>query len=187
MEVCIIRHTPVATGKDVCYGQYNVPLSASFLHDAQLVKQQLANNFDAIYCSPLQRCKDLATALKFDNVVHVDALQEINFGDWENVKWKDIDQDALNNWMMDFVNVKTPNGENLQQLYDRVKLFFDYLRKLNHKKVLIITHAGVIRCVWSYLLDIPLNNIFKLPVGHNELFICNLSNNKITDSIIRTK
>jgi alpha-ribazole phosphatase len=187
MEVCVIRHTPVAIGNDVCYGQYNVPLSDSFKEDVKQLKAQMSNDYDAVYSSPLLRCKVLAFELGFDKVEYKDALKEMNFGEWENMKWNDINQENLNNWMLNFVNEETPNGESLQLLYNRVKLFFDELRMSSHKKILIITHAGVIRCIWAYLLDIPLENIFKLPVGHHELFICNLTDNKVTDSIERLK
>jgi len=111
----------------------------------------------------------------------------MNFGNWENKKWKDLDQTELNHWMADFINVKAPNGENLIELFERVEIFFDNLRLRQHKKVLIITHAGVIRCIWSYLLKIPLENIFKIPVGYNELFICELSKNSSIDMIKRIK
>jgi alpha-ribazole phosphatase len=183
MEVYIIRHTPVAIGKDTCYGQSNVPLADTFLQDAEKLKNQLPNDFDAIYCSPLERCKDLATALEYTNI-HIDnALLEMNFGDWENKKWNDLNQEDLNNWMTDFVKVKTPNGENLIELFDRVKQFLDNLRKQQHKKVLLITHAGVIRCVWTYLLQIPLTNIFKIPVDYGQKLIINLSTEHNLDSI----
>jgi alpha-ribazole phosphatase len=187
MEVYVIRHTPVAVGKDICYGQSNVPLADTFLKDMEYFRSNLAPNFDRVYCSPLQRCKELATELKFDNVVYENALMEMNFGDWENKKWNDLNQDELNTWMADFVNIKAPNGENLIQLFDRVKVFADSLRMEEHKKVLLITHAGVIRCLWAYLLAIPLQNIFKIPVAHNEIFIFNLTQNSNTDSIKRIK
>ena len=187
MEVYVIRHTLVQVGKDICYGQSNVPLADTFLQDIECFRNKLPTNFDVVYCSPLQRCKELAIALKFDNVVYENALMEMNFGDWENKKWNDLNQDELNNWMEDFVNIKTPNGENLTQLFDRVKVFADSLRMEEHKKVLLITHAGVIRCLWAYLLHIPLQNIFKIPVAHNEIFIFNLTKNSHTDSIKRIK
>jgi alpha-ribazole phosphatase len=63
----------------------------------------------------------------------------------------------------------------------------DRLRMEEHKKVLLITHAGVIRCLWAYLLEIPLQNIFKIPVAYNEIFIFNLTKNSNTDSIKRIK
>jgi len=187
MEVYVIRHTPVAIGKDICYGQSNIPLADTFLQDIKHFKNELPNDFDAVYCSPLNRCKNLAEALELENIFYENALMEMNFGDWENKKWNDINQDELNSWMKDFINVKTPNGENLLELFDRVKTFIDYLRTKKHKKVLIITHAGVIRCLWAYLLNISLQNIFKIPVGYNEIFIFNLTSNSITDSIMQTR
>lgn len=187
MEVYVIRHTPVALSRDTCYGQSNVPLADTFLQDIEQYKNEFPKDFDIVYCSPLTRCKELATALQFENIAYENALMEMNFGDWENKKWNDLNQQELNSWMADFVHIKTPNGENLIQLFDRVKVFADSLRLLQHKKVLLITHAGVIRCLWAYMLGIPLQNIFKIPVGHYEIFICNLTNNSNTDSIKRIK
>ena len=183
MEVYIIRHTPVAVSKDICYGQSNVSLADTFIQDAEQLSKKLPTNFDSVYSSSLQRCKDLATALKFENVLFDNSLMEMNFGDWENQKWDEINQGELNHWMADFVNVKTPNGENLTELFQRVESFFNYLRKKEHKKVLIITHAGVIRCLWAYLLDIPLQNLFKIVVGYKEIFVCKLGNDAMYDSI----
>lgn len=187
MEVYVIRHTPVATDKDICYGQANIPLADTFAKDIEQYQNQLPKDFDIVFCSPLQRCKDLATALKFETIIYENDLMEMNFGDWENRKWNDLNQDELNRWMEDFVNIKAPNGENLVELFERVKLFLDNLRRQKYKKILLITHAGVIRCLWAYLLDIPLQNIFKIPVGHNEIFIFKLTDNKLTDSIRRTQ
>lgn len=183
MEVYVIRHTPVAVSKDICYGQSNVSLADTFIQDAEQLSKQLPTCFDAVYCSPLQRCKELATALKFENTLFDSSLMEMNFGDWENQKWDEINQSELNHWMADFVNVKTPNGENLKELFQRVQFFFNQLRKKEHKKVLIITHAGVIRCLWAYLLDIPLQNIFKIVVGYKEMYACKLGKDITYDSI----
>ena len=185
MEVYIIRHTPVALGKDTCYGQSDVSLSETFIQDLAYYKKQLPTDFDVVYCSPLKRCKELAAALECKNIQFENLLMEMNFGDWENQKWNDINQKDLNFWMADFVNVKTPNGENLNELFNRVNLFIDKLKNKEYNKVLIISHAGVIRCIWSYILEIPLENIFKIPVGHNEIFVCKFSQNSMMDSIIR--
>lgn len=187
MEVFVIRHTPVAVSKDTCYGQSNVHLANTFLQDIKPYEKELPNEFDSVYCSPLLRCKELATALNFDNIIYENALMEMNFGDWENKKWNDLNQIELNDWMSDFVNKKTPNGENLIELFERVKTFAENLRAKEYKKVLLITHAGVIRCLWAYLLNVPLQNIFKIPVGHNETLILNLTNNPNTDSIKQLK
>lgn len=187
MEVHVIRHTVVAVGKDICYGQSDVPLADSFSQDVSDLTNQLSHDFDAVYCSSLNRCEVLAKALNFNNFSIEKALMEMNFGDWENKKWSDIDQNELNNWMVDFVNVKAPNGENLNELFERVAHFMDKLRQQSFNKVLLITHAGVIRCIWAYLLCIPLKNIFKVPVGHKEIFIFQLAKQPDLDSIKRLR
>lgn len=183
MEVYIIRHTPVATGKEVCYGQSNVPLADTFLRDLEQLKSQLPKDFDTVFCSPLKRCTDLVEALGYNTIQYENALMEINFGDWENRTWNDINQNQLNNWMEDFVNVRPPKGERLIDLFDRVRLFLDNLRLQNHHRVLLVTHAGVIRCIWAYLLHIPLQNIFKIPVDYGRFIVVNLSSEHKLDSI----
>ncbi len=183
MEVYVIRHTQVAVDTDTCYGQSDVPLADTFLQDAKQIKNGLPTDFDAVYCSPLKRCKDLAIALELSNIDFDNSLMEMNFGNWESKKWNILNLEDLNNWMTDFVKVKTPNGENLMELFERVKLFLDKLRKQEYRKVLIITHAGVIRCIWAYILEIPLTNIFKIPVDYGQKLIINLSKEHQLDSI----
>jgi len=185
MEVYVIRHTPVTLGKNMCYGQSDVPLADSFDKDVEIYKNQLPTRFDKVYSSPSPRCKALVSALQYPNVAFHNSLHELNFGDWENRKWDEINLDELNHWMADFVNVKPPNGENLSELFQRVKLFFDDLRQKKHKRILLVTHAGVIRCFWAYLLEIPLKNVFKIPVGYHEIFVCKLTEHAANDAIQR--
>jgi alpha-ribazole phosphatase len=183
MEIYIIRHTKVAVGKEVCYGQFDVALADSFAEETKDYKVVLPADFDAVYCSKSSRCARLADALQLPEVHYKDDLMEMNFGDWENKLWNEIPEDRLNTWMENFVEVRAPNGENLLELHDRVVAFLDALRLKGYKKVLLITHAGVIRCIWAYFLKIPLHNIFKLPVGFGEIMICNLAKEALYDSI----
>ncbi len=187
MEIHVIRHTHVAIGKDTCYGQIDVPLADTFTDEANNIKQKLPTDFDAVYHSPLSRCTFLANELGFETNISDAALMEVNFGEWEGMKWNDINEDELNVWMKDFVLQKPPNGENLAEMFARVSVFFNNLRSQQHNKVLIITHAGVIRCIWAYLLEIPLNNIFKIPVDYNEIFSFKLSQKANFDAIKRKK
>jgi alpha-ribazole phosphatase len=183
MQIFVTRHTKVQAGRETCYGQTNVPLADSFVEEAAAIKEKLPNDFDAIFCSTLERCKILAVEMQLENVQHDSRLVEFNFGDWENKLWNDLDQDELNTWMQDFVNLSTPNGENVLALYERVSSFLDEMRSRKHEKILLITHAGVIRCIWSYLLEMPIKNMFKIPVGFGEIFVFTLGEDRVMDAV----
>jgi alpha-ribazole phosphatase len=184
MEIFIIRHTTVVANREICYGQHNVALTNTFKEEAAALKKKLAHNFDAVFCSTLNRCTTLATELGFTPFITTDLLKEYNFGNWENRKWADLPAAELNPWMEDFVNVPAPGGENLIALNNRIQQFVQQLLALPHKKVLIITHAGPIRCFWSYLLQVPLQNIFKIPVGFGEVLHANIDANAAYNKII---
>jgi alpha-ribazole phosphatase len=60
-------------------------------------------------------------------------------------------------------------------MFARVAGFMDQLRTRDHHRCLIVTHAGVIRCIWAYLLNIPLGEIFKLDLGYGDVLRCKLA------------
>ncbi len=183
MEIYITRHTPVANEDNLCYGQSDIPLRESVTQDLAQLIEKLPKAIDVVFSSPLERCKLLTTALNHKNTIYSDALMEMNFGAWESKKWDAINQEELNHWMSDFVQVKPPEGENLIELFERVKLFLDKLRLEKHEKVLLVTHAGVMRCIWAYLLNIPLHNIFKIPVDFGQLLTIKMNEDPNFDSI----
>ena len=187
MEVHIIRHTPVNFDKNRCYGQLDVPLADSFDEDVKIINEFLSDDYDAVYCSSKKRCTQLAEALALTTIAIDERLLELNFGEWEGKLWNEIDQADLNAWMENFVNVAPTKGESLQEMYARVENFVDALRNESFEKVLIISHAGVIRCFWAYFLEIPLKNIFRIPVKFHEHFIFNLGTDKVLDAVINLK
>ncbi|MBC6409822.1 MAG: alpha-ribazole phosphatase [Ekhidna sp.] len=187
MEIHVIRHTPVNFDKNRCYGQLDIPLAEGFIENAKSLSNQLSDCYEQVITSPLSRCVKLADELNLKDSKRDNRLLELDFGDWEGQLWNDINQKALNTWMEDFVNNSPTNGETLNQMYKRIAEFIDSLRSENFDKVLIITHSGVIRCFWAYFLEIPLYNIFKLPISFGEVFKFNLGDNKQYDSVKQLK
>lgn len=186
MEVYIIRHTKVVVSKGTCYGQFDVPLADDFLTDIFAVKQKLPEHFDKVFSSPSSRCSILAQHISSDVIEYSDQLLEMNFGEWENKNWDDIAPDQLKIWMDDFVFVKTPQGESLELLHERVVQFIEWLRLQDYQKVAITTHAGVIRCIWAHYLSISLDKIFKIPVNYGDGLKINLSKDSNLDTITKT-
>lgn len=187
MLVYIIRHTKVEVLPGTCYGQSNVPLATSFPKELAHYKEQLPTHFDQIYSSPLQRCQELAMALDNQTPILEPALMEMNFGDWEGKTWDAIGQQESQPWMEDFVNVAPPNGENLADFFKRVHHFLEHLRLQPYKQVLVVTHAGAIRCIWAFATGMPLKNIFRIPVDYGEVLVLQLNPNPAEDRIIQKK
>ncbi len=182
MDVSVIRHTRLDVDSDRCYGQSEVELAPSFAEELASYRQQLAGPFCQVCSSPLQRCTRLAGQFS-ERVETSSELLEYDFGDWEMKTWDDIDQQQLQHWMQDFVHVNPPGGETLVQMSARVSRFIERLRAQNHQRVLIVTHAGVIRCIWAHLLNIPLADIFKLAVGYGEPMTFRLGVNSELDIV----
>lgn len=169
MEVFLVRHTTPDIEKGICYGQANIEVTSSFLEEATHIQQQLqTHQFNAVYASPLIRCKKLAEHLASE-IIYDSRLMEMNFGDWELKNWNDIPKENLDPWMQDFVNLPATNGESYIELHQRTVAFYQDIQQQNHQKVLVITHAGVMRSLWAYWHQTPLEKSFDLKLTYGQI------------------
>lgn len=183
MEIYVMRHTAVDVPTGVCYGQTDVPLLNGYTDEIKITKQRIPIDIDAIFSSPLRRCTFIAE--EFNQFYSSDdRLLEMDFGAWEMQPWDEIPKQSFDNWMNDIVNTSPPYGENLMTVQQRVTSFLDELRQKKYNKVLLITHGGPMRCMWNYLLNTPLENTFKIPVGYGEVLHFNLGETKKDDYIV---
>lgn len=169
MEVYLIRHTSPLIEKGICYGQSDIPLAGTFQEEASKVVRQIPT-VNALYSSPLSRCIKLAELVKPKyKIIQDKRLMEMNFGDWEMKSWDKINEQTLNSWMKDFVNVRPLHGENFLDLNQRVNHFIDELIKRKHTNIAVVTHAGVIRSALCRAHKIPLQKAFKIPVHYGSI------------------
>jgi alpha-ribazole phosphatase len=176
MEIIFVRHTTPNIAKGICYGQADLDLAATFSEEVlPILKEVPLDDAETLYySSPLKRCKKLATRLS--NTVVFDArLKELDFGDWELKNWNDINKQELDVWMDDFVNVPAANGESYTDLHTRTTDFLSDILKKSHKRVVIITHAGVIRSLHAHINNIPLEKSFDLELVYGQVLKINLT------------
>lgn len=167
MLIHLIRHTTPNIESGICYGQKNLTLADTFLQEKKLIIKHLIAHYNIVYSSPLQRCKKLAQTIKADHLSLEADLMEVNFGDWEGVAWNDIPRSKSQAWMDDFVNIAPPNGESLLQMQLRVQGFINqHIEPNQHEHIAIVTHAGVIRLFFAWVLNIPLQDIFKIKLDY---------------------
>lgn len=207
MDIYLVRHTEVAVGRSVAYGQTDVALSDSYTEQRDQLLRHLPPAPAVIFTSPLSRCRrladDLAQALTTGSSIETapgqtaladahrplirsdDRLKEFFFGDWEMVPWTNIDHDALTTWRADFVNIPTPNGENFNDVSTRVTAFWDEcIRPLiqtgNSRPVLIVSHGGIIRALLCFFLELPLQNAYRLNLDYGAVSKITLSGSSFT-------
>lgn len=178
MEIHLIRHTAVKNPENLCYGFSEIPLRENYLEDFKGI--QLAEKYDFIISSPSRRCQLLAKHFQF-NYETDERLREMNFGDWEMRKWTDIPEDEINPWYKDFINVKATNGENLLEMQTRVLSYWNELiSKENTNKILIVSHAGVIRLILQSILQFPLENMFNFQIDYGKITMVDVSNGLVS-------
>jgi alpha-ribazole phosphatase len=173
--VGLLRHGE-AEGGNVYRGRTDDPLSTTGWAQMRLATAQL-NQWDWVVSSPLQRCAAFAGefAHRLDIPLTLEAgLAEIDFGTWEGcsaAELMEVAPAALADFWRDPLNHPPPGGETLGQFRERVVEVWERLCR-NHKgkRLLLVTHGGVIRMLLSHLQGWPLDRLLEIEVKHAALF-----------------
>lgn len=90
-KVYLLRHGHVDNGGEKKYlGRTDVPLDALGLEQAQALREYFKTiPLNAVFTSPLKRCVQTAQMI-FDEYLCVEALREIDMGDWDNMPMSHI-------------------------------------------------------------------------------------------------
>ncbi len=154
----LLRHGAVA-GPPALYGRHDVPLSPLGWQQLEAALQA-APRYQRILSSPLRRCADFARLLaeKQGLVCELQpALAEMDFGHWDGVPFDDLESDwpRLEQFWQQPARISPPAGETLQAFHDRIAGAWQHLLgSLTQERVLLLTHAGVIRLILAQLLPI---------------------------------
>jgi Fructose-2,6-bisphosphatase len=158
----ILRHSE-CEGGHIFRGKTDVALLPKGLQHMQDRIAALDQSWDCIISSPLVRCREYAEHLHAQTgttLIIEPRIQEMSFGDWEGVKIDQLIASAnlsFLKWQQNPADYSPPGGEPLADVKTRLEQFFiDLMENHAGKKVLLVTHGGVIRVLLSYLLNMPL-------------------------------
>lgn len=110
---------------------------------------------EAVYCSPLTRCRQTAEFLYPDRLLTVvEDLQEMDFGDFEGRSIEELQkQEDFLEWMEDSAHNTPPNGESGIQFAGRlaqaVSQIFGHMMQQGITNAAVVTHGGVIMSLLS--------------------------------------
>ncbi|MFP4604010.1 MAG: alpha-ribazole phosphatase [Bacteroidales bacterium] len=172
MVIYLIRHTKPDVPEETFYGQADVDvIKKNFVEQSARIQTKLPlEKTDLIISSPLQRCLKLAKEIQSNQKIDTDPrIKELNFGDWELKKWNSTDRTKMQEWTENFTKMPAPNGESHLQLYNRSVEFWNELLSKQLTTVGIITHAGVIRSLLAFMLDMPLEKSFSIKLHYGEM------------------
>ena len=168
-KLLFIRHgESLANGSGFFAGQLDIELSERGLSQAELVADWIKDNYkvDKVYASDLSRAYKTAlpVAERFNlPVIKSTELREINSGDWQGKTFNDLQVDFAESygvWLKDIGKAKTPNGETVKDLYDRIWQAIEKIVNENQNKTIVIaTHATPIRAVCCKLKGFSIDDM----------------------------
>jgi len=142
--------------------------------------QRLAHDFnhvqlDAIYSSPLERAVETAEAIARAADLPVQqsfAFNEIDFGDWSGQSLPELARDERwHRFNTQRSTTRIPGGESFLEVQGRA--VFELERLSQHHaggRVVIVSHADVIKAVLSYAGDTPVDQTLEI-----EIWPCSVS------------
>lgn len=172
----LVRHGEPEGGR--CYRGNRVddPLSeAGWQQMRSIVPEQPP--WQRIISSPMSRCRDFAeeVATRFDLPLEVEFnIREVGFGNWEGRTPDEIKRDNFEEYdafFRDPVTNRPKGAEPLQDFYNRsVDSIRDMARKFAGEHLLVVTHAGVMRAVATWLMQAPLASMYRLRVNYGSVY-----------------
>lgn len=177
----LVRHTSVDVPPFAIYGQTDVNTRESFPQEAQVVKENLEKiaakhgltRFNRVYVSPLSRCRKLANYCGYTDARIEKRIMEINFGDWEMTTFETNKDPLLQEWLKDYINVVSPNGESYRMQYERVSAFLMEAKEkweaVSDEPVLIFAHGGVLVSAAVFAKNIPVPTSFDQLPAYGEI------------------
>ncbi|MGD0958915.1 MAG: alpha-ribazole phosphatase [Methylomonas sp.] len=186
MEIYLVRHTAPAIPPGICYGQTDIDLADDFTSARLVLQNKLKAIATAhIYSSPLKRCLQLAeytaAALNHGPVKQDARLKELNFGAWEMLAWRHIPETELNEWTGNMIAYAPPHGESIQDLSVRAQQFLNEIISTcaNQPRIIVFTHAGIIRSLLAEILYGELRQAFNLHIDYGSVSKLTVTEQKV--------
>ncbi|WP_027363747.1 alpha-ribazole phosphatase [Desulfotruncus alcoholivorax] len=179
-RILLIRHGETVWNKEAkLQGQTDIPLSEKGIQQAVALSKRLSDRkIEAVYASSLSRAIRTAGFIAEPHHRQVQILpdlQELNFGNWEGLTFKEIQQnysELSKTWWSKPLETRIPGGETLDELAKRSnRAIKDIVLKHNDQTVAVVAHGGTIRSIVGTVLGIDLNQYWKLRQDNASLSI----------------
>ena len=202
IRILLVRHGETDWNRDQRFqGQRDIPLNTTGLEQAEQVATFLKDvSIDLAISSPLKRSWDTGAAVCRAHgrleIKPIPDLQEISHGLWEGKLKSEIEAEfpgQLGTWLTDPGSVQMPQGENLDQVWDRTRIAWAELLRIAEAKgrdltVLVTAHDAINKAAiclvfgldpdsfWTFKQGNGGVTVFDYPEGAEGLGILKASN-----------
>lgn len=130
---------------------------------AALAERFAEEAFAAVQTSTLERCAETAAPIAARlgaPLEPVEALNEIDFGDWSGRSFADLEGDAAwAAWNARRGAARCPGGESMLEAQLRI---VRHLERLPEGRFALVTHGDMVRAALCWALGVPLDFICRL-------------------------
>lgn len=134
--------------------------------------QQLGNRYDIIISSDLPRAKESAEILNETlhcPIIYDEGLREIDNGDYKDLPFAEFAKGNYRKFVDLGMDEPYPNGESPSSFFERVKLAYKrILKEYGGKRIIIVTHAGVITCIECLNNGYAYSNLLRISPHYAE-------------------
>ena len=169
--VLLIRHAAhVELGKVLTGRRRDVALSPEGLQQAEIVADLLGvEPLAGVYSSPRERAFYTARQIADQHELKVellDALDEIDFGDWTGKSFDELEGDPLwDAWNETRSSAQPPGGETMAEATRRAAVAVAELAGAHAEhRIAIVTHCDIIRGLIARYLGLPLDNLLRFDI-----------------------
>jgi alpha-ribazole phosphatase len=173
-RLALVRHTAPDIAPGICYGRLDLPLAASWPADLEQCLRWIPVATH-ILTSPARRCRALAEAVAARDgidVVEDQRLWELDFGQWEGVRWDDIPRIDIDHWNSEIVERAAGGGESFRSLWGRVAALEQELRDSRTGTTVVVGHHGSLRCLHALLLGRSPQEMWQLRIPFGGVIEC---------------
>lgn len=174
--IFLLRHGETDGPKKVYKGHIDVPLSNNGIEQIEKVSETLKKlqkkyelNRKIILSSPLKRALKTAEILSKSLAIEfkkLDILKERSFGKWEGMTIDEIISaypEDFERWRQNPAKFSPPDGESTLDVSVRAKKAIEEIIKgYKGYQIFITAHGGINRVILCNILNIPLENIFRI-------------------------
>ena len=131
------------------------------------LRDNIENDYDLFISSDLTRCVETSNIINEKlnlDIIYDSNYREVNNGDLKNLTLEEFNNKYPGLYFSSLdMDEKYPNGESPNDFYNRVsKAFIDLLENNRGKKILLVTHGGVITVLLCLIKGYKYSNYLKI-------------------------